>query len=125
MANDALTVQVLGAPELRRALRGMRDELRDLSRLHKTVAEIVRAQMANMAPRDSGQLAASLRASGTRKSATVKSTLIYAPVQHYGWAAHGISPTLFGDRAREASLGAVDAAYRSGIDDIIHRIDHR
>jgi hypothetical protein len=115
-------VEVRGAPELRRALKGMTAELRDLSRLHKTVAEIVRAQMAQLAPRDSGALAASLRASGTRKSATVKSSLVYAPVQHYGWPGHGISATLFGDRARSASLGQVQAAYRVGIDDIIRKV---
>jgi len=117
--SDALTFQVEGARELRRALRGMTDELRDLSRVHKQIAEIVRGQMASAAPRETGTLAGSLRASGTRTRARVQSTLIYAPIIHYGWPGRNIRPSLFGDHAREAAAPQIESAYRAGIDAIV------
>jgi hypothetical protein len=119
---DALTVQVKGARELRRAFKGMKDELRDLSALHRAIAADVLASILGTVPRDSGDLAGSLTPKGTRTKAYVRSTLVYAPVIHYGWPRRGIAPNPYGDRGRAAARGSIERAYRDGIAKIVDKV---
>jgi hypothetical protein len=99
----------------------MTDELKDLSALHKQLAGMVAERMAAIAPRDSGELAGSIRASGTRTAARARSRLIYAPIIHYGWPERGIEAQPFGDQARASLAGQISSTYEAGIAKIVDK----
>lgn len=96
----------------------VRDTLADLSAFMDHPAdEAVLAQVARQAsaraPRRSGRLAASLRATET----AVESPLVYAGVIHNGWARHGIEPHPFVLEAwDEVGARLVDEAAQKLID---------
>lgn len=110
-----MTFEIRGAAELRRALKGMKSQLDDLSALHREIAGTVHSAIVSQTPRDSGTLAGSLVPKGTRTKAYVRSTVIYAPIIHYGWGARGISANPYGDRGRSIVAGTIERMYRDGI----------
>jgi hypothetical protein len=74
--------------------------MRNLSALHKKVAAAFVPVVSAAAPKgETGKLSSSFKASGTRTKARVKSNLIYAPVQDYGWHAHNIEGKRYAERA--------------------------
>lgn len=93
----------------------MKDQLRDLSALHRQIAAEVLGAIVSETPQDSGDLRGSLKANGTRTKANVKTWAIYAPVIHYGWPRRGIAPNPYGDRGRAASRGNIERSYQAGI----------
>jgi hypothetical protein len=116
-------IEVRGGPELRRALRALQADLGDLSALHKEGAEVVRAQAAIEAPKLSGRLAGSLRASGTRTKGRVISSVPYALPIHYGWRRRHIAPNRFGDRAISKTQARVLATYEKGIARLLRKAE--
>ena len=65
-------VRVEGAARLRRELRRAGDDLGDMTAAHRAVANIVAAMAQSTAPRRSGELAATVRGSGTKTRASVR-----------------------------------------------------
>lgn len=100
-------VQVEGGRELRRRLKHIEGGLAELKAEHRWVGDYVLGRAAPGAPRRTGRLAATGRASGTNTSSIVRygnaRRVPYAPVIHYGWPARHI-------QARE---WVVNAALRS------------
>lgn len=81
-------IQVDGAAALRRELKRAGASVEDLKGPNKEIADMVTEASRPRAPRRSGALAGSERASGTQKEATVKvgrAKVPYAGPVHWGW----------------------------------------
>ena len=95
------TVRVEGLKELSKALREAQDkELpKQLREANREIAKRVVDRAEPNVPRRTGRLASSVKALASATSASVKagtpSRTPYAPVIHWGWAAHGIPSTPF------------------------------
>ena len=103
------TVTVEGDETFRRTLAAAADDLASLDQSESARLVQQRAQAA--APKASGRLAASITAKDIGEGhSVVGSTLVYAPVIHYGWPAHSISPHPFLTDALDTSGPLVEAA---------------
>lgn len=84
MAGD-IELEVRGLREFRRDLRRIDPEVdKELRTSIRQSADRIRAEAASVAPYRSGALSRSLRISVTQRSASIYSTLPYAPVVHWG-----------------------------------------
>ena len=113
MAQPAVRVE--GARQLRREFREVGDDMSDLKGLHKSLADMVADRAKQKVPMVSGSLQRSIRGSGTKTAARVRSgnnrksgpsAVPYAGVTHFGWPARDIRPQPFlydalDDRRRE------------------------
>jgi hypothetical protein len=117
-------VTIEGGPELRRALRALGADLRDLSALHRSIAGDVVKAVSGTAPKgDTGRLAGSFRALGSRTKARARSRLIYAPVINYGWEDHGIEAQHYAEAALAASRSGILAKYRAGLEKLLRKAE--
>jgi hypothetical protein len=95
---DSIDVQALNGPKFQAALAGLAEDLRSGLRAQvEAMAKTTVAEAQARAPRRSGRLAGAHRvggATGTNRVAMVVDTP-YAPVQHWGWPAHGIARRLW------------------------------
>lgn len=106
---DAYQVTVQGDETLRRTLAAAADDLENLDQSEN--ARLVQQRAQARAPKRSGRLARSVVAKDLGKgTAAVLSDLVYAPVIHYGWAGHGISPQPFLVSALDDSAPLVEAS---------------
>lgn len=81
-------MQVDGARELRRQLKQVQDGVADLKAAHAAAAMTVEQRAAQLAPRRSGRMAATLRSSGQVSGGIVRvgyARLPYAGPIHFGW----------------------------------------
>lgn len=102
------TITVKGDDTLRRTLHTAESDITDIDQLGSARLVAERAQA--RAPKRSGTLARSVYAKDLGKGAAAAvSDLIYAPVIHYGWAAHHITPQPFLTTALEDSTQLVEA----------------
>lgn len=91
-------VKVEGARELRSALKKAGSDLQDFTDLNAAIGRYVSARAAAMAPSRTGTLAASIRASKAKSSATLRAgsaKVPYAGVVHWGWPLRHIRPRTF------------------------------
>lgn len=85
MAEARGTVRVDGLQTLRKRLRETnKDALKDVQRVIKSGSEIIAREGATLAPRKTGQLALSLKATTSGHKGVVRSRLPYANVIHWG-----------------------------------------
>lgn len=131
------TVQVLGARELRRALKAAGEDLSDLKAVNLAAAQVASRAAKGLVPSGpTGRLAASVRASGTTTAGIIRAgrkTVPYAPAVHWGrryWPCKGhpratpspLAPTPFlsqGAQSTEATWGAL---YTARVNQIIDQI---
>lgn len=125
-------VEIVGGPQLRRALSAFSDRLDDLKDVHQAVGEIVAERAREIVPigpdRDGhpGQLEHSIRPTRTKRGAAVKAgskRAIYAGVIHFGWPRHNIEANPFLYDALDDRLEQVIHAYVAGVDKLIRRAD--
>lgn len=89
----APAVKVEGVREVNRALRKVGAGTKEMSALHRRIAQSVAPEVSaefmarTAAP--TGKLAASMRPRASARKASVASTLVYAPIIEYGWPARG------------------------------------
>jgi phage gpG-like protein len=114
------TITVRGADTLARTARAAARDLADLRAVNAAVARRIAA--AANPPRRSGRLAASITPSSTATEAVVSSGLVYAPVQEYGWAAHGIEGRHFLQTAFDTQRAATVGAYDDAVNDAVRQI---
>lgn len=88
-------VELEGAANLARTLHAAAAGLDELGAAAGATGQLIRSRAAGRAPKRSGRLARSLVATVKGSDVEVGSGLVYAPVIHNGWAAHGISPQPF------------------------------
>ena len=89
------TFQVQGADQLARTLSAAGDDLRDLSAVNEEAGRYVTARARAAAPRRTGRLAASLRATVDKAAVSIESPLVYANPIHWGWKARNITAQPF------------------------------
>ena len=107
MADRGPGILVEGVKDLRRDLKALDKALpKELTKALKAAAEEVLPTARALAPKRSGRLAASLRASGAGNRASIRSRLPYANAVHWGTGTrphrtgpHNIAPTKFVVRA--------------------------
>lgn len=103
------TIRVEGLREVVRDLQKLGTEAKDLKDAFKGIGNLVADEAKSLAPKLSGALAGSIKASNTKNKSDVRAggaKIPYAGVIHYGWPAHGIEPHSFlttaaGNKQRE------------------------
>lgn len=124
------TVQVLGARQLRATLRAAGDDLTDLRDANRAAGDVVAGAGQSRAPRVSGRLAASVRASGTKTAAIVRagnnrstaSAVPYGNPIHWGWFKRGIRPNPFLSLAAQATEPVWRKPYETALDKAIQKV---
>ncbi len=115
------TVLVEGIPALVKKLRAAEADLGQMSDLMHSLGLIVISHATP--PRDSGELAASMRAGRGKTKAVVRAgyakRAAYAGVTHYGMPDGSRAPQPFLTDALKRSQGQVVAALTKGIDEIL------
>lgn len=125
-------VQIQGAKELRRALKGAEVDLKDLRATHLRVAKIVATTAKNeTVPVRSGALQRSIRATATQKRGEVRAGnltrgkrgkgAVYAPIIEYGNAHRNIKPQFYLIRALAKNRRRVAAEYEREIERLLHK----
>src|SRR5436190_13452137 len=116
-------VRVEGLAELRRDLRRMQpDTLKEVREVLKHSAEIVAANARTRAPRQTGKLAASIRAGTAGNSAVVRSRLPYAAVHEFGGTIRPKGAPILIKR-REMVTGALASRTEAIVDALADGID--
>jgi hypothetical protein len=122
--SSAIRVRVEGSRQARDSLRRAGAQLDDLKEAHTEIANIIQPVAAGAAPRRTGRLAGSGRASGSKREATVSfgNRLRYARPIHWGWPARNISPHRFLWDAQQSTEPRWTQVYHQAIQRILDRI---
>lgn len=114
-------IELEGDAQLRATLARADNELETLDQSDN--ARLVEQRARIGAPKLSGTLAGSIRASDTvRGTVAISSDLIYAAPIHYGWRAHNISPNPFLTEALANSESLVVANNLREVNRILDRV---
>jgi hypothetical protein len=119
-------IRVEGADELRRHLRSLEGDVRNLKDAHKAAAEVVAKDAERQAPRRSGRLAGSIRAAGQARQGVVRAgfaRIPYANVIHFGWAGHNIEPQPFLYDALDRRTSEVLDTYETQVNNLLRSND--
>jgi hypothetical protein len=119
-------VQVKGAKELRRAMKHMDADLRDLRDVNLAAARIVAQRAEQTVPRRSGRLGGSVKptASRSRGNVVAGSRLVpYAGPIHFGWRKRNIEPQPFLYDALDDRRTEVIDKYEAEIEGLVRRLD--
>ena len=111
-------IKVHGTKELRRTLKQAGDNLKDLKTVNRGVGEYIARGSRGSAPRRSGALAASARASSAVSKVQVlvgRASVPYAGPIHWGWAARNISPNPWVANTAIGTQGTWLPMYERGI----------
>lgn len=103
---ERVGVSVVGLSRLRRDLRRVGADMADLKAANAAAGSLVAAESAARAPRRTGRMAGSGRASKTVGRASVMfggARIPYAGPIHYGWPARGIEANPFITDAAQAT----------------------
>lgn len=119
-------IEVEGAARLRRTLKRAGVGVQDLKDAHKKVAELVAEHSAPIAPRRTGRLAGTTRASGTATAAIVRAgrkSVPYAGPIHWGWKARGIKAQPWISQAAEKEFDPAQTIYLQALEAIIATVE--
>lgn len=125
MAQDA-GIRIEGGRQLRAALATVEGGLDDLKATHKEVADIAARASADLAPKRSGRLSASIRASGTKTAGVIRAgtkKVPYAAPIHWGWGRRHIRGTFFLSDGAKNSEGQWIAVYQDHIEDLLDKVE--
>ena len=128
MAFDYARVE--GGRELRRTLRQAGSDLSELKAAHQKVVDAVLTEARTRAPRRTGNLAASRKATAAKTAGTVKggnrrkgpTGVPYAGPIHWGWPGHNIEPNTFLVDAAETTRPTWVGIYEQEIDRILDQV---
>lgn len=118
-------IQVTGAREFRAALGKMGADLRDLTKLNKAAAQAVAETARDLAPRLTGRLAGSTRATATRVQGMVTvggRTVPYAGPIIFGWPKRNISPNPFIYDALDERKDDVLDIYNRRVEELVRKV---
>jgi hypothetical protein len=119
------TVRVQGLDTLVRTLRKAGQNISELKDAHRAVGEIVAGAAADRAPRRSGALAGSVRATKRAAGARVlggRASVPYAGPIHWGWPARGIGAQPFMSEAAQATEPQWTARYREDVQNALDKV---
>lgn len=118
-------IKVEGVAQVNRALRKAGAGTREMSALHRTIAQSVAPEVAAeftaRAKAPTGALAASMRPRATARKASVASALVYAPIIEYGWPARGIEASGAGAAVLERRAAGIVEQYSREVSAIVDR----
>lgn len=117
------SIRVVGARELRRAMKKAGSDLGDLTQVHRDVGTVVLGRATSTAPRRTGALAASLKSAPTRTKARLSSRLPYAAPIHWGHPARGIEPQPWLSEAAVATESTWAELYRVRVTELLEEIE--
>lgn len=120
---SAPAVQVEGAREVRATLRKLGQGTKDMSQVHRKVAALVIGPAQGRTRHQSGKLAGSYRVKASAAKAAISSTVVYAPVQEFGWPRRNITPSLALTGALEAERTAIVDAYQAYVTELVDRLN--
>lgn len=106
-------------------MRHMGADLKDLSAVNKSAAEVVADSARGKVPVLSGQLRGSIRARGTQRFGSVaagRRSIPYAGPIHFGWPRHNIEPQPFIYDALEERSDAVIEKYDQFIEALVIKV---
>lgn len=128
MAGELAGIQVEGLREVLRDLRRLRDDEtpKAIKAANLDAAKAVEPVAQAEAPKRSGRLARSVRASATKRVGTVKAgaagkAKLYAGVIHFGWARRRIRANPFLDRAINRTIPLIRDTYERAMNAAIGR----
>lgn len=104
-----MSTTVEGADTLARTLSTAADTLADMSATNAAVAAMLAGRV--NPPRRTGRLAASIHPSSDATTATVGTSLVYAPVHEYGWPRRHIRARRYLSAAFTRSVTDAQRAY--------------
>ena len=122
-------IEVDGTRELRRIIKRIENQemKAGLKDANKKAAEVIAEPAQKEAPRDSGALAKSVRATGGIASGAVKvgskARVPYAGVIHFGWPARNIQPQPFVTEALQEHLGDARDVYEEILSEVIRLLE--
>lgn len=119
-------VQVKGAKELRRALKHMDADVKDLRDINLAAARVVADRAEVIVPKRSGRLRGSIKPTATKSRGNVVSgsrMVPYAGPIHFGWPARNIEPQPFLYDALDDRRNQVVEKYESEIERLVNRLD--
>jgi hypothetical protein len=116
-------VKVTGLKELSKSCKAVSKDLnKELLKVGKDSAELVADTGRTLAPKRTGRLAGQVKPGSTASGAYVAVRgLIYAPVIHFGWARHNISPNPFLYHALDQRRSDVVEKYERQVAELIER----
>jgi hypothetical protein len=119
-------VEVEGAKELRRALKRMGDDLKDLRAINLEAANAVADRARERVPVVSGRLQRSIkpRATKTRGYVTAGDNRLvpYAGPIHFGWSARNIAPQPFLFDALDDRRDEIVRKYQDRVSGLVERV---
>jgi hypothetical protein len=119
------TARVEGLDRLVRTLNKAQVDLSDLKDAHAAVGRIVAADAQARAPRRTGRLAGSIRASRQARRAQVVAggaKVLYAPAIHWGWPSRGIAANPFLSDAAQATESQWVPLYRQDVQAALDKV---
>lgn len=126
MPADSLHVE--GGARLRRTLRKAGADMKDLTRLHRRVGDIIlpRAKaLAPVGPEAGGHIKNTIRATAAQRHSTIRAggkTRPYGPAVHWGWRAHGITANPWISQAAQDTEPAWSNEFMTGIEKILDQV---
>lgn len=123
---DANTVRVVGLPRLVATLRAAEVDLDELKVATSAAGQIVLAAATATAPRRTGRLASSGKASKNRRRATITfgaAAVPYAGPIHWGWPRRHIAANPWVSKAAQATEPTWTQAYVRELDAILARVE--
>lgn len=119
---DLVRVDVAGEHQLRDSAARAAADLDDLQPVDQAAATVAATRARAIAPRVSGRLAATIRATAGVVTAGSASVL-YAGVIHNGWPAHNIAPQPYLSQALAVTEDQLVELYADHTDKTIHRVN--
>lgn len=115
-------VKVEGAREVRKALKAVDGGTRNMTNVHRAVAQsVVPAAVGRTRRGRTGALASSYKVRASAAKAAITSALVYAPIQEFGWPRRGIRESLALSGAVESERGAIVDQYTRAVADVVER----
>jgi hypothetical protein len=119
---EASSLQIRGLTRFRATLKKAGADMADLKEANVAVATTVASRAKAIGPSRSGRLVGSVQPSKTVGRARVRSSLVYAPVIHYGWPRHHIRPQPFVTEAAAETSGEWMATYEKALQDLANTV---
>lgn len=118
-------IGVIGLKEFIKTLQALGVEVNDLKAAWGRIGNIVVKEAQSRAPKVSGALAGSIRASNAKGGATVRAgraRVPYAAVQHWGWPGHNIEGTYYLTNAADAKRAEVIEAVSDELERLLRQL---
>jgi hypothetical protein len=119
-------MRLVGGRTLRRTLAKAGVGVTDLKKAHAAVAQLVERTAEPRTPRDSGELASTVRSSGTARAAIVRAGNArhpYAGPIHWGWPSRNIVAQPWIAEAAELTMPAATSLYLGALETIIATVE--